>query len=143
MKTLAIVLTTLLTSFFCTSQTLPYTTKTYTVTIKIANVLNAKGHILIGLHNQNTFMKTKGIQNVKLKAEGDTVLATLPNLKPGSYAIMVLHDQNDNNRMDFDTSGMPLEPYGMSNNPMLFGPPTFHDAQFEITNKNLEVTIRF
>ncbi|WP_338731233.1 DUF2141 domain-containing protein [Mangrovimonas cancribranchiae] len=140
MKHLAIVVMLTLLPFITKAQD---STNTYTVDVKIANILNQKGHILIGLHNQDTFMKAKGIQNAKLKVKGDTVVATFPNLKAGTYAIMVLHDENDNNRMDFDPSGMPIESYGMSNNPMLFGPPTFNDAKFEVTNNNLDLTIRF
>ncbi|RSK39129.1 DUF2141 domain-containing protein [Mangrovimonas spongiae] len=140
MKHLAIVVMLTLLPFIIKAQD---STNTYTVDVKIANILNQKGHILIGLHNQDTFMKAKGIQNAKLKVEGDTVVATFPNLKAGTYAVMVLHDENDNNRMDFDPSGMPIESYGMSNNPMLFGPPTFNDAKFEVTNNNLDLTIRF
>lgn len=139
MKHLAIALISALISFITQAQD---STSTYTAEIKIANILNTKGYILIGLHNQDTFMKGKGIKNAKLKIEGDTVLATFNNLKPGIYAVMVLHDENDNNRMDFDSSGMPTESYGMSNNPMLFGPPTFTDAKFEMKD-NIKLTIRF
>ncbi len=63
-------------------------------------------------------------------------------VKPGAYAIMVLHDENENNRMDFE-NGMPQENYGMSNNPLYYGPPNFSEAKFEVTNKNLNFDVRF
>ena len=44
-------------------------------------------------------------------------------------------------RMDFEDNGMPKESYGMSNNPIGFGPPQFSTAKFELENKNLEMNI--
>ena len=56
---------------------------------------------------------------------------------------MALHDENDNNAMDFEDNGMPKESYGMSNNPMSYGPPQFATAKFEVASEDLEMNIRF
>ena len=45
--------------------------------------------------------------------------------------------------MDFAGNGMPLEDYGASNNVMNFGPPTFDDAKFLLTDKNVSLDIKF
>ena len=45
--------------------------------------------------------------------------------------------------MDFRENGMPIEDYGASNNVMNFGPPNFSDAKFTVTDKDLELNIRF
>ena len=45
--------------------------------------------------------------------------------------------------MDFQPNGMPLENYGMSNNPMNFGPPEFDQAKFEVSDKDVTLEIRF
>jgi uncharacterized protein (DUF2141 family) len=45
--------------------------------------------------------------------------------------------------MDFDTSGMPAESYGMSNNPLSYGPPQYSDAKFELKSEDLSFNIRF
>lgn len=140
MRTLAIFIVCLLTQFVTQAQE---EKSTYTVTIHVNNFLNEKGHALIGLHNQETFMKGKGIEGYKKEITDGKVQVTFDNVKPGTYAIMVLHDENDNNHMDFDGSGMPAESYGMSNNPMLFGPPSFNDAKFEVTDQDIEMTVRF
>ena len=87
--------------------------------------------------------KKTGIQNAETKIEGNSVVFTFEDVKPGTYAIMVLHDENENFRMDYELSGMPKENYGMSNNPMSFGPPQFDDAKFEMGEKDKEITIRF
>ena len=46
-----------------------------TLTVVIENVLNSEGHVLSGLHNEDTFMKAEGIKTSKDKAEaGELVL---------------------------------------------------------------------
>ncbi len=139
MKTIALIIALVVTSIFGYSQE---QTATYSVTVRVDNPLNDNGHVLIGLHTTDTFMKGKGIQNAKSKVKDGKVIVTFENVVPGNYAIMVLHDENDNERMDFEANGMPKESYGMSNNPMLYGPPTFADAKFELTESK-EIVIRF
>ena len=87
-------------------------------------------------------MKGPGIKNAESKIENGKVTVSFKDVEPGTYAIMVLHDINENNRMDFELTGMPKEDYGMSNNPMSFGPPQFDDAKFEFNGKDLDFIIR-
>ncbi|WP_223034121.1 DUF2141 domain-containing protein [Hanstruepera marina] len=136
MKTLALVITMTLTTI------LSYSQETYTLTVSVDNVLNNNGHVLVGLHTEDTFMKGKGIKNAKAEIHEGKISVTFKDVTPGTYAVMLLHDENDNERMDLEPNGMPMESYGMSNNPMLYGPPTFADAKFELT-KDTEMKIRF
>ena len=51
------------------------------------------------------------------------------NLVPGRYALIVIHDENANGRLDKNFFGVPTEPYGFSNHAQGFlGPPSFDDA---------------
>jgi uncharacterized protein (DUF2141 family) len=86
-------------------------------------------------------MKADAIQQVSSEIVDGEIVAYFTNVKPGTYAIMVLHDENDNANMDFESNGMPKETYGMSNNPLLMGPPQFSDAKFEISDTDLEMKI--
>lgn len=114
-----------------------------TITVTINNITNNKGHVLLSLHTESTFMKGAGIQNAKSEIIDGKVTATFQNVTPGTYAIMALHDENDNNAMDFEDNGMPKESYGVSNNHMSFGPPQFATAKFDVSNEDLEMKIRF
>ncbi|MFL0353687.1 DUF2141 domain-containing protein [Xanthomarina sp. GH4-25] len=140
MKTLTLILSLILTSTLSFAQE---STETYSITVKVDNALSDEGHMLIGLHTEDTFMKAKGVQISKSEIVDGTVAVTFDNVTPGTYAIMVFHDANDNEKMDFDTTGRPSESYGMSNNPVLFGPPNFTDAKFELVDEDIEVVIRF
>lgn len=137
MKTLAYTIAFTLVSILGFSQE----TKGTTITITIDQIKNNKGHIILGLHTTETFMKADAIQKAKSEIVDGKIMASFTNVKPGTYAVMVLHDENDNGNMDFESNGMPKETYGMSNNPMLMGPPQFSDAKFEVSNKDLEFEI--
>ena len=52
---------------------------------------------------------------------------------PGKYAIQFFHDENENQKMDFNLIGIPKEKFGSSNDvkPIL-GPPKFEKMLFEI-----------
>ncbi|MBL7561025.1 DUF2141 domain-containing protein [Olleya sp. YSTF-M6] len=113
-----------------------------TITVTVNNVKNNTGQVIFGLHNNQTWMKTQGIQNTSTKIENNIATVTFKNVKPGTYAVMVLHDENINNRMDFK-NGMPLENYGMTNTPLSYGPPQYSDAKFEVTNQDLDFKVRF
>jgi uncharacterized protein (DUF2141 family) len=88
-------------------------------------------------------MKGKGIKDAETSIEDGKVTITFENVLPGEYAILALHDENDNKRMDFEDNGMPKESFGMSNNVMAMGPPQYDDAKFTVADKDLDLNIRF
>jgi len=145
MKTILLTITLALTSFFLTAQTSAENTSetisegtTITVTVSLKGT---GGKILFGLHNESTFMK-EPLKGASSEIKNGKSIVTFKNIKPGAYGIMVVHDKNDNKRMDFEPTGMPTEAYGMSNNPMSYGPPQFSDAKFEVSTTPVDIEIR-
>ncbi|MEH6535557.1 MAG: DUF2141 domain-containing protein [Psychroserpens sp.] len=118
-------------------------TKGQTITVSIENAVSDDGQFLVSLNTKDTFMKGAGIQSSESKIKDGKATITFKNVQPGEYAIMVLHDANDNNRMDFEENGMPKESYGTSNNPRSFGPPIYDDAKFKVEKEDLKLAIRF
>lgn len=114
-----------------------------TISVAINNIVNDEGKVLIALHTADTFMKGPGIINLEGTIAEGKVSFAFENVPPGTYAIMALHDANENNRMDYEPNGMPKESYGMSGNEMTMGPPSFNDAKFEVTDEDLNFEIRF
>ncbi len=139
MKTIVLLIT-ILCSSLLTAQSTTQTGVNITVTIN--NATNDNGTMLFGLHNIDTFMKTDAIQKQKSKIINGKASITFTNVTPGDYGVMVLHDENDNKKMDFELNGIPKEAYGMSNNPMSYGPPQFENAKFTVKNENLNLEIR-
>ena len=113
-----------------------------TITVIVPNVTSNKGKVSYALYNKVSFMK-KPIQSQssKVKNKNSTVMFT--NVEPGEYAIICFHDANDNDKMDFEANGMPLEDYGVSNNPVSYGPPQYDAAKFVVSDKNVTLEIRF
>lgn len=140
MKNLLLTIALALTTFIGFSQE---EDKGITITVTIDNVKNDTGMVIMSLHNSETFMKGGGLQDEETEIKEGKVTITFENVHPGEYAIMALHDENGNERMDFRENGMPLESYGTSNNVMAFGPPLYDDAKFNVEKEDLELNIRF
>ena len=114
-----------------------------TITVVIENVLSDKGHVLAGLYTEENFMRGAGVAEYATEARAGELSFEFKNVDPGVYAITVMQDFNNNQRMDFEASGMPVEPYGTSGNGMAMGPPNFQDSRFEVGDEDLEIRIRF
>ncbi len=138
MKNLILTIALVLTSIFSFSQDTGIS-----ITVTVDNVKNDTGKVSFALHTKDTFMKGNGIMNTETEIKDGKVTITFENVQPGDYAIMALHDENENERMDFRENGMPLESYGTSNNIMAFGPPQYDDAKFNVEKENIEMNIRF
>ena len=74
---------------------------------------------------------------------GETIEIRFSGVKPGDYAIALLHDENDNGKADRALGMMPKEGYGFSRDaPVRMAPPKFKDAVFKIEEGLSRVSIR-
>ena len=64
------------------------------------------------------------------------------SISPGKYAIQFFHDENENQKMDFNLIGIPKEKFGSSNNvkPIL-GPPKFEKMLFNLTDNKKVIMV--
>tara|TARA_R110002073_G_scaffold8207_1_gene45669 strand:- start:106299 stop:106712 length:414 start_codon:yes stop_codon:yes gene_type:complete len=116
--------------------------KKQTITATVVNVTSNSGKVSFALYNKENFMQ-KPLQSKNAKIVDGKSTVTFENVEAGEYAIICFHDKNDNDKMDFQPSGMPMEDYGMSNNVMSFGPPTYSDAKFEVSVEDVNLEIKF
>jgi len=112
------------------------------IKVTVPNTTSDKGTVQFALYDQETFMKAPLIGKVAVIKEGVSTVV-FENVTEGAYAVICYHDSNANNKLDFDEQMMPKEDYGMSNNPVLMGPPTFEATKFIVENKSLDLTIKF
>ncbi|AOL93296.1 DUF2141 domain-containing protein [Porphyrobacter sp. LM 6] len=62
-----------------------------------------------------------------------TVEIRFTGVKPGDYAVALLHDENDNGKADRAMGMMPKEGYGFSHDaPVKMAPPKFKDAVMKL-----------
>lgn len=116
-------------------------TPTATLTVTVNNVRSDEGQVRVAVYTQDNWLGQEPFARVWTPPEGDSVTAKF-SLPLGEYAVAVLHDLNDNGRMDYRLLRLPKEPFGFSNGakPKL-GPPPFEDAAFSLGAEGLSITI--
>ena len=92
-----------------------------------------------------SFPKCRGADGVHgvVVAAGKGTTLTFHDVKPGRYAIALLHDENDNGKADRAAMMIPTEGFGFSRDAKVrMGPPKFQDAAFEVTDRPEHLSIR-
>ncbi len=73
---------------------------------------------------------------------GTTAEFTVAGLAPGTYAVVIVHDENANREIDSNFLGIPKEGVGVSNGPQKrWGPPLFKPASFLLPPQGLTIDI--
>jgi uncharacterized protein (DUF2141 family) len=104
------------------------------VSVVTAGVTPGQGHLLVSLCPEANFLKSGCSKTSRLSATAATLTVTFQDVAPGRYAASVVQDLNDNGRLDFEPTGAPSEPWGMSRDPEpALGPPSFEDAAVAVT----------
>jgi len=79
---------------------------------------------------------------VVMKVPNTEARCDFEGIPPGTYALVVLHDENMNGKIDTNWLGVPKEGYGFSNDAKAaFRAPSFSDASFVYDGKTLDLTI--
>ncbi|WP_426342895.1 DUF2141 domain-containing protein [Pseudoduganella sp. S-14] len=109
----------------------PAAAGTATVNVTLGGVAGQKGALMGAICNKNSFLKACQYFAVQPAVAGSVLV--FPGVTPGSYAVMVYHDENLNGRLDKSANGLPIEGWGFSRNARgHYGPPTFDDARIDI-----------
>lgn len=110
------------------------------LTVEITNVASEEGQIILAIYNSSeNYDKRIAFQEVKLKPEIDTVIFET-NVPDGEYLVMLVHDINNNGKLDTSFIGMPKEPVGLSNYDGKGIPGKFKKHKFSV-NENTEIII--
>jgi len=103
------------------------------LTITIRNIRKIKGSMLVGLFDNETAFPKVPIIGKVISVTADSLTITFNDLSAGTYAISVVHDENNNGKLDTNFLGIPKEGFAFGNNAMgTFGPPSFKNAQISI-----------
>ena len=111
------------------SVMMPVNNETLTITVK--DVKPGRGNIVVEVYDSKAYFFKKSVVKRTVKAADKQVEVTL-DIAPGTYAIAIYQDVNENKLFDRNFIGLPKEPYGLSNNfKPRFAAPTFEDCRFE------------
>jgi uncharacterized protein (DUF2141 family) len=79
---------------------------------------------------------------VAMKVPNTEARCDFEDIPAGTYALVVLHDENMNGKLDTNWLGVPREGYGFSRDAKAtFAAPSFSDASFEYNGETLGLTI--
>lgn len=112
--------------------------------VVVKNIKNATGNIRVGVFKDaKTFLKKAAYGQV-VKSQQNQITVLFSDLPPGTYAISIIHDENENGELDSGMFGIPKEGFGFANDAMgTFGPPSFEKASVAVeTGKPTAITIQ-
>jgi uncharacterized protein (DUF2141 family) len=116
-----------------------------TVDLVLTGLRSSAGEVRVCVwHHGESFPNCRRGQDVRMMhaPAAAEVRMTVDGLRPGSYAVSVIHDENGNRQLDRSIVGIPTEGVGFSRNPRVtFGPPSFDKARFDATAEPVQ-TIR-
>lgn len=108
---------------------------TGTVSAVVGPLRNAKGSVGCRLFKSSAGFPeaASGTIDRRVAAGSGTVRCVFGDLPPGTYAVSVIHDENDNRRLDKNFLGIPTEGYGVSNNhTYAMSAPRWEESKFVV-----------
>ncbi len=120
-----------------------------TIVVNVGTFRNAKGILGCRLFRSEAgFPETSaGTVEKRTTVSGASTICTFENVPPGTYAVSVMHDENDNRKLDKNFLGIPVEGYGASNNHThAMSAPTWAESKFTVEagkNVGLAIALRY
>ncbi|MCX7549562.1 DUF2141 domain-containing protein [Xanthomarina sp. F2636L] len=121
---------------------------TYFLTAEVDDLNNSEGTVIFALYNKNGTIPDENFKNYYKIKSGDiidkTAKVTFNHLNPGIYAITILHDENNNGKIDKKFMlPLPDEGVGFSNYTDfgLNNRPNFKKASFNL-NKDTTIVVK-
>lgn len=115
------------------------------LTLNVNNIKNIKGDLLVAVYDKEEHYNSNSnwVAVKKVKVEEVVMSLDFADLPAGSYAVKLFQDENGNGQIDMNTQGVPIEPYGFSNNGGSFGSPSFNDAKVLVDKTtHIEIQLR-
>ena len=109
------------------------------LTVTVQTIRPLKGSIklqMVDATNKEVFQKISAVT-------AKTLTLIIPVSKVGKYAINILHDKNNNNKLDTNILGIPTEGWGCSNDARgVMSAPKFANKLFSVSaNKSIIINL--
>ena len=114
------------------------------ITVQLAGFANDQGTVKLCLCRSEDEQQGKIEEFYRAVTENKNRSASwvFENIPYGRYSIKTFHDENGNNKLDTNSTGMPTERYGFSNNARgRFGPPSFASTAFTLNSPQMTIAI--
>ncbi len=116
------------------------------VEVHVTNVADARGTVRAEICSPGEWLKDGCAHKSLAPASPGVTTLTLRDVGPGTWAVVVFHDRNNDGEVDRNLLGIPTEGIGFSRNPALgLHGPSFEAAAFTIDARGgvIEVRLRF
>jgi uncharacterized protein (DUF2141 family) len=116
------------------------------VVVKVTNIKQAKGNMRVAFYKKGSGFPKEGsitfAKELKVIQPGELAV-NFTDIPYGEYAIAVFQDKNQNQKIDKNLLGYPVEPFGFSKNfKPRFSEPDFSDCSVLISASNNSFTIK-
>jgi len=115
------------------------------IELHVHGLRSDRGYVMFVLYGdkpKDFLVKGKKIFKQRFAANQRTAEFCVSLPQPGIYAATAYHDENGNGKFDKNRVGLPVEGFGVSNNPTTFLTPPSHDqAAFAVSHGPTRVDI--
>jgi uncharacterized protein (DUF2141 family) len=113
------------------------------VTLTLEGIEAAKGDLYVSMQTEADFMQPRGSYGeiVKLPAAGNRTIV-MKDVKPGSYAISVWHDVNNDHVFNRAENGKPLDGWTMINAEALRAVPKFDQVKLDVAESGKALMLK-
>ncbi|MBN3870966.1 MULTISPECIES: DUF2141 domain-containing protein [unclassified Nostoc] len=116
------------------------------LTVEIDGLKNKQGQVCASIFASSEGFpsdRDRALQKQCSKITETPLNITFENLKAGSYAVAVFHDQNNDGTLNSNIFGIPKEGFGFSSNPEIrTSAPKFSEAAFLVAGPNTNIQIQ-
>ncbi|HEY0758066.1 MAG TPA: DUF2141 domain-containing protein [Acidisarcina sp.] len=117
-----------------------------TLVVHVEGVRNQRGVVGGALFTSSSGWPEDGSRafaQVSSPTKGSTATLAFSHLPQGRYGVVVLHDENQNKKLDRNMFGVPKEGFGFANNPrVMLSAPSIDKATLNVSCPSTETTIR-
>lgn len=117
-----------------------------TLRVSVDGIRDAQGVVRVALYNgPEGFPKDgRSIREENIVAQPGKLTLTFKNLPSGRYAAIAYQDEDNNGHLNKRFGMIPIEGYGLSNNPQVFGKPGFDACAFELEgDRQIEISLKY
>lgn len=116
------------------------------ILVRVANVKESVGLMTVELYRNDPdgFLNKRGRElRQRFAATAPVTEVCIHAPVAGQWAMVAYHDENANQKFDKGTFGIPVEPFGISQNPKIrLAPPPIEKALFDVAETGATVEIR-
>jgi len=119
--------------------------KGVSITAEVSGMRNNKGMVLAALFcKEDGFPDgNKACRRTGSKIKNKRARVVFNNVPNGVYAVSLIHDENNNRKLETNWIGIPDEGVAVSRNATgTMGPPDYDDAKFTVRDKSIVLRIR-